>query len=113
MPPMPNSQNEMHEMLRLVRENNQMLHKMRRNAFIGGFFKFVIYAILFAAPIWFYMTYISSSVDSLLTKLDKINGTTTIAQNKFLDFESTIKNLESNLPAFMRPTATTSSTSKQ
>ena len=104
----PNSQSELREMLRLTRDTNQMLHSMRRNAFIGGFFKFIIYAILFAAPIWFYMTYISSSVDNLLSALDKVEGTTSAAQQKFTGFEDTIKKLESYLPAFMQPGTTTS-----
>jgi hypothetical protein len=108
MPPMPNSQNELREVLQLVRENNKMLHNMRRNAFIGGFFKFVIYAILFAAPICFYMTYISNSVDSLLAAMDKLNGTTSAAETKFSGFENAMKNLESDLPAFMRPATATS-----
>jgi hypothetical protein len=104
----PSLQDAIRETLRLARENNAMLHKMRRNAFIGGLFKFIIYAILFAAPIWFYMTYISNSVDELLAALNKVNGTTSAAQTKFQDFENTIKNLESHLPAFMQPASTTS-----
>jgi hypothetical protein len=104
---MPNSQNEMREVLQLVRENNKMLHSMRRNAFVGGFFKFVIYAILFAAPIWFYMTYISSSVDSLVSALNKVNGTTVATETKFQEFESAIKNFQGHLPAFMQPATTT------
>jgi hypothetical protein len=107
---MPNSQNELREILQLVRENNKMLHSMRRNAFLGGLFKFIIYAILFATPIWFYMTYISGSVDKLLAAVDKLNGTTAAVQTNFSGFEAAMQNIESHLPAFMRPTAASSTT---
>jgi len=106
----PSTQDAIRETLRLTRENNQMLHTMRRNAFIGGLFKFIIYAVLFAAPIWFYMTYISGTVDNLLTAVDKLNGTASAAQTKFTGFEDAVKDLESHLPAFLQPATTTSST---
>jgi hypothetical protein len=108
----PSLQEAIRENLRLTRENNAMLHKMRRNALLGGFFKFVIYAILFAAPIWFYMTYVSNSVDNLLAAVNKLNGTSTAVQNKFAGFESAFANLESHLPAFMQPATTSSSTTQ-
>ena len=106
----PSTADAIRETLRLTRENNAMLHRMRRNAFIGGFFKFVIYAILFAAPIWFYMTYISGTVDNLLSAVNKLEGTTSAAQTKFTGFEDAVKNFEAYLPSFMRPATSTSTT---
>ena len=38
---------DLQEVLRLTKENNKMLHKMRRNAFWGGVIKFVLYAVVF------------------------------------------------------------------
>jgi len=86
-----------------------MLHNMRRNSFLAGIFKLLIYVILFAAPIWFYMTYISSSVDNLVSTLNKIQGTSVAAQNKFSGLEDALKNFESHLPAFMQPATTSTS----
>ena len=103
----PGNQDSIREILRLTRDTNQMLHSMRRNAFIAGFLKFIIYAILFAAPIWFYMTYISGTVDNLLSAVDKLEGTSSAAQAKFTGFEDAIKKLEASLPSFMRPATTT------
>jgi hypothetical protein len=85
---------------------------MRRNAFLGGLFKFIIYAILFAAPIWFYMTYVSSSVDNLLSAVNKLNGTSAAVQTKFTGFEDAFKKFESYLPSFLQPATTTSPTSR-
>ena len=104
----PNNTESIHEILRLSRESNQMLHAMRRNAFLGGIFKFIIYAILFAAPIWFYMTYVSASVDNLINALNKVQGTTSAAQTKFTGIEEAIRNFQSHLPAFMQASATSS-----
>jgi hypothetical protein len=112
MPPINNSQETLHEILRLTRENNQMLHRMHRNAFLGGLFKFIVYAILFAAPIWFYMTYVSSSVDNLLSAVNKIQGTTSAAQSKFSGIQDAIKSFESHLPAFMQVSSASTSGSK-
>jgi hypothetical protein len=104
----PNIQEAIRETLRLTRENNQMLHTMRRHAFLGGLIKFVIYLLLLIAPIWFYMTYLSNSVDTLITELNKVEGTTSAAQTQFTGFETAIKNIESHLPSFMQaPAATT------
>ena len=48
------------EIYRLTKENNQMLHAMRRNAFLGGLFKFIFYAVVFIAlPAWVYITYLA------------------------------------------------------
>ena len=109
MPPSPSGQNEIRELLRLTRETNQMLHSMRRNAFLGGLFKFIIYAILFAAPIWFYMTYVSASVDNLLGAVNKLNGTGATVVTNVNGIEVQLKKLESYLPSFMQPASSSSS----
>ena len=111
MPPTYNNQSDTREILRLTQENNRMLHSMRRHSLLGGLFKLIIYIILFAAPIWFYMTYISSSVDNLVSTLNKIQGSSAAAQNKFSGLEEALKSFESHLPAFMQP-GTTSTTVK-
>ena len=108
----PNSQSEIREILRLVHENNQMLHSMRRHAFLGSIIKFIIYAAFLIVPIWFYMTYLNGSVNTLIADLNKMQGTTSAAQTQFSGFETAIKNIESHLPSFMQAPAATSSTSQ-
>ncbi len=108
----PNIQNEVREMLRLTRENNEMLHHMRRNAFLGGLIKFILYAAFLLAPIWFYMTYLSGSMNTLINDLNKIQGTTTAAQTQLSGFQNVIKSIESHLPSFMQTPTATSSTAQ-
>jgi hypothetical protein len=104
----PNTQDAIRETLRLTRENNQMLHSMRRHAFLGSVIKFVVYVALLIAPIWFYLTYLSGSVNTLIADLNKVEGTTSAAQTQFNGFATAIKNIESHLPSFMQaPAATT------
>ena len=104
----PNIQDAIRETLRLTRENNQMLHHMRRNAFLGSVIKFIIYAAFLLVPIWFYMTYMSSSVNALLADYGKLQGATGATQTQFVNLQKTIKDIESHLPSFMQtPSATT------
>lgn len=51
------------ELYRMTRENNQMLHSMRRSAFWGGVIKFTFYIlVLVVAPLWFYNVYLQPIV---------------------------------------------------
>lgn len=104
----PNVQSEIREILRLVNENNRMLHSMRRNAFLGSLIKFVIYAAFLLVPIWFYMTYMSGSVNALLADFNKMQGTAGATQTQFVNLQNTIKDIESHLPGFMQSPAATS-----
>jgi len=107
----PNKQT-LNEIARLARENNQMLHAMRRSAFFWGFMKFLIYIVIFAAPIWFYIVYVSGTLDDLVTALHKAQGTQAKAEAKFEGFEDAIKNLKDKLPAFMQPHDSASSSAQ-
>ena len=60
------------EVYRLVKENNKMLHGMRRRAFFGGIFKLVFWIALIVAPIWFYQTYLSPVVGSMLKSMNQV-----------------------------------------
>lgn len=94
------------ETYRLARENNRMLHAMRRNAFWGGLLKFIIYAALLSAPIWFYMTYLNDSVQRMMRAIDSMQQTGVKAQEQISGFEEAWNNLQTKLPAFMRATTT-------
>ena len=99
--------------MRLARENNEMLHSMRRNSFMWGLIKVIFYGFLFAAPLWFYMTYVSSDVDTLIAALDRANGTAASAQQNVTNIGDTIKNIESALPSWMHPAAPTTTPPQQ
>ncbi len=82
------------EMYRLTQENNRMLHKMRRNALWGGIFKFVIWGIILLAPIWFYMTYLSATVERMVKTVEQIQGTGAKAQAQMSGFETMWKDFQ-------------------
>lgn len=87
---MPPSE-DLKELLRLTKENNRMLHKMRRDAFVGGLVKIVFYGVFFVAiPLWLYATYLGPMVEQMLKTYQDIQGTGAKAQTQFSDIQSLI-----------------------
>ncbi len=78
---------------------------MRRNAFWGGLFKFIIYGAFLLAPLWFYMTYLNGTVQQALKTINQVQGTGVQAQAQLNSFQELLKQLESKIPSFMRPSA--------
>ncbi len=88
------SQGQQQEIYRLVLENNTMLHKMRRNAFWGGLFKFLFWTAILLAPIWFYMTYLNATVEKMLHTINQVQGTGAKAQAQMSGFEQMWKDFQ-------------------
>jgi len=84
-----------------------MLRTMRRNAFWGGILKFIIYAALLLAPIWFYMTYLNSTVQSLVQTMDRVQGTSQQAQSQFNGIEASWQAFEAKFGFGTSSTSTT------
>ncbi|MEY4747031.1 MAG: hypothetical protein RLZZ416_80 [Candidatus Parcubacteria bacterium] len=97
------------EAYRLVKENNHMLHAMRRNAFIGGVLKLLLYAALLFVPFWFYMTYLNGVVQQMLQAMQQLQGTGAKAQMQVSDLGKTWKDLQDKLPGFMQTPSTSTS----
>ena len=88
------------EMYRLTKENNKMLHKMRRNAFWGGLIKFVMYIALFVVvPWWLYMTYLAPVLESTMRTMNQIQGTGAKAQAQFGSFQEMLQQLQQKFPS--------------
>src|SRR3989338_276421 len=83
------------EILRLEKDNNRMLHSMRRNAFWGGLFKLLIWAGLIAVPIWFYSTYMAPVVQSFQQTINQVQGTGAKAQVQLDNFQDMLKRFSS------------------
>lgn len=90
---------EQQEIYRLVKENNHMLHKMRRNALWGGIFKFIFWAVIFIAPLWFYMTYLAPVVQDMVKTVEQVQGTSAKAQAQFGSFQEMLKQLQQKFPS--------------
>ena len=85
--------------MQLARENNRMLHKMRRNSFIGGVVRVIFYfLILVVAPLYVYTTYVAPLVQNLQSTLQQVQGTNAAAQQQLNGFEQAWKSFESKLP---------------
>ncbi|MEK7133527.1 MAG: hypothetical protein AAB804_00480 [Patescibacteria group bacterium] len=100
-------QGQQQEIARLVRENNKMLHAMRRHALWGGLFKLLVYGFFLLAPIWFYMTYLNGTMQQMLKAVDQVQATGTKAQVQLGSFQKTWEEFRSKLPAFMQASTST------
>ncbi len=95
---MENGVDRISEIERLARDNNRMLHAMRRNAFWGGIFKFLIYvACMVVLPWWAYQTYLSPIVGTLHATVTKVQGTKGAAQESLGNIQDIIKQAQDKL----------------
>jgi len=84
-------QDTLQEIYRLAKDNNRMLHAMRRNAFIGGIIKILVYVVLFIGlPLWLYVTYLAPTLENLLNTMNQIQGTGASAQLQLDKFKDTL-----------------------
>jgi len=92
------------EIYKLVKENNQMLKKMRRDAFVGGIFKFVWWiAILFVIPYVLYTIYLQPYLAGIQSAYESFNdnaGAISGAANDFEKLKSSVPNWEDFLKQF-------------
>lgn len=89
----------MQEMYRMTRENNRMLHSMRRNAFLGGIIKILVYGALVLVPLWFYYQYFGPVLEQMLHTMQQIQGTSTQAQSQFGQFQDMWQKFEQQFKA--------------
>ena len=57
---------EMRELLELTRENNKLLHKMRRHAIIGSIMRLFYWTLILGGPIVLYYYFFKPYIDQLL-----------------------------------------------
>ena len=57
---------EMRELLELTRENNKLLHKMRRHAIIGSIMRLFYWILILGGPIVLYYYFLQPYIDQLL-----------------------------------------------
>lgn len=86
------------ETLKLTRDNNRMLHSMRRNAFLGGIFKVVLWAAFIIVPGYFYYLYLAPVMQQMLATMNAAQKGGAQAQVQIQNFQDMIKNLESKIP---------------
>ncbi len=82
----------MKEILKLTQENNAMLHKMRRGAFMKSIVQIIFYLLLIVIPAYFYFQYMAPMVTQMMTTVQQIQGTGAQAQAQFGSIQDAIKN---------------------
>ncbi len=79
------------ETYRLAKDNNRMLHAMRRNAFLGGILKFAFWIIVVVVlPLWLYVTYLAPLLENAMETMEKVQGTGAQAEAQFADFQNAL-----------------------
>lgn len=97
-------QPSLHEIYRLTKDNNQMLHAMRRNAFLGSVVKFIFYIlVLVIAPLWVYSTYLQPLLADLQRTMSQVQGTNAKVETQFGSFENFLKQASSVMPSLSQP----------
>lgn len=90
------------EILRLTKENNRMLHAMRRNAFLGGIMKFVMWIAFLIIPLWLYMQYLAPVMTSMISTMNQMQGSGAKAQAQFGDLNATLQKLQAQFPQYFQ-----------
>ena len=72
---------------------------MRRSALWGGIFKFVFWAAILIAPLWFYMAYLAPVVNDMTKTVQQIQGTSAKAQMQLSGFQEMLKQLQQKIPS--------------
>lgn len=93
---------QVEQILRLVKDNNRMLHAMRRNAWLGGIFKLIVWAAIVIVPFWLYMQYLAPIVGSMMDTMEKLQGTGAQAQAQFSDINDALKGLRDKFPQYFQ-----------
>lgn len=85
------------ENLKLTKENNKLLRKMRRGAFIGGIFKLIWIAALIGVPVYLYVNFLAPVLDQVIgaaQTVQEVGGKVEGIQGQFQDLGgSGIENL--------------------
>ena len=105
----PGQYDMLRDINRLTKENNQLLHSIRRTAFVGGFLKILMYAIFLGAPIWIYFTYFRGTVDDMVSIFHQAKTFNTQTQSKFTGIENMIKEMQMMVHSAAQKMASSSS----
>ncbi len=85
------------EVYKLAKENNKMLRAMRRDAFVGGIFKFIFWILMFfILPYIIYAIYLKPYLSSLESAYNNFNESASTLSGAAKDLE----NLQNQIPNF-------------
>jgi len=93
---------KLEDILRLTKENNRMLHAMRRSAFFGSILRFVMWAAFLIIPLWLYMQYLAPVMQDMINTMNKIQGTSASAQAQFGGMTESLQKLKDQFPQYFQ-----------
>ncbi len=96
---------QLEQLLRLAKDNNRMLRAMRRDAFIGGVIKLIVWAALIIIPFWLYLNYLApvlQSATSALQQVQQMQGVATGAQAQLGELSETLNGLKGLFPQYFQ-----------
>lgn len=87
----------------LAKDNNKMLRAMRRNAFLGGVFRIIVWAVMVIIPLYIYFVYFQPVITELTNSVSamKAAGANATEQAGQLGAQfSNLQELLKGLPGF-------------
>ena len=93
---------ELEQILKLTKENNRMLHAMRRNAWLSGMFKVLLWAAFIIVPFWLYMQYLAPVMQNAVETMSEIQGTGAKAQAQFGELNNAMQKLQKLYPQYFQ-----------
>ena len=76
------------EMFEMVKDNNRMLRSMRRNAFIGGILKIIVWVFFLIVIPYVTWLYLQPYFDLILNQYKEVQGQSEEAKNLIEQFKS-------------------------
>ena len=103
----------LNDIFKMTKENNQMLHSMRRSALISKILKLIVILAFTGVSWWFYLTFVAPVVMTMLNTMNQIQGTGAQAQVQISQFQDMLKGWQDKLPAFMHSATSTKNRDKK
>jgi len=93
---------QLEQVLRLAKDNNRMLRAIRRDAFIGGVVKLLVWIALIVVPLWFYLNYLAPVVNSALETMQQVQQVQGNATAQFSELNETLERLKALIPQYFQ-----------
>lgn len=87
----------------LAKDNNRMLHAMRRNAFFSGVFRLILWVVAVGVPLYLYFVYFQPVVEQLMQSIGAMKAAGASAGAQAGQFSAQLSNLQEllqKLPGF-------------
>lgn len=95
-----NKDDLLEETYRLARDNNRMLHAMRRNAFLSGLVRVIFWVAIVGFTVWSYMQFVDPVLQSVVRASAQIQAVGGSAGAQISDLQNAINSIKGVIPGF-------------